>query len=199
MIKIPAGYISKKDFRNQIRKRGLPQGFITKRGKNLLRDAGLNNLLTQTGKVSKVRAQKAWKLLVAEKEMSSVKRVGQIWQTTLANVKKEDQNVLAKTQATKKLEQQQGLEQAKRQNRIRAHIRIDQEREMDDLIRSKDVTGYDQRSALGQSLIAELNQEQQTREEKIQDQREKREKFANPKSLKPNKPELPPLPDLDIG
>lgn len=172
-------HISGKDFKKMI---AGDKGFLSKKQTDELKSAGFKRLL-YSDKVSQDQAEKALTHLQGAGVIPKGKRPYEIYR-----------------QAAK---EQLAREEMARNEVIKEHARIsikeDLEREADMITRGELDKTIDPRSALGKSLIDEINAEQKEREEKIRLQKEKQDRFTSSKKIDAKKPKLMDLPDLDIG
>ena len=158
------------------------RGVLTKKVTAGLETAGLQGLLHEE-EVTRRQVMRDIKTLQAQGSMTKFKRPGQLYRE--AGIAQRD------------------FDETQRNATIKKHARFAIKGELEEeaykLERGLDLLKHDERSVLGKSVYQRLNEEQDARKKKVDDQTKKKEKFDNKGSAKSNKPELANLPDMDIG
>lgn len=173
------GKISNKEFKKILAGK---KGFLSKKVTDGLKTAGLKNLLHKK-EVTRQQAMRAIKTLQAQGSMTNFKRPSQLYRK--AGIAQRDFDEAEHDATVKKY--------------ARLAIKGELEEEAYKYEKGLDRLKHDERSVLGKSVYQRLNEEQDTRKKKVDDQTKKKEKFDNKGSTKSGKPELANLPDMDIG
>ena len=173
------GKISNKEFKKILSDK---RGVLRKKVIDGLKTAGMQGLLYEK-EVTEQQAMKALKTLQKQGSLTDFKRPDQLYRE--AGIAQRD------------------FDEAQRNATIKKHARFaiksELEEEAYNLEHGLDRLKHDERSVLGKSVYQRLNEEQDERKKKVDDQTKKKEKYDNKGSAKSNKPELANLPDMEIG
>lgn len=190
MTKLIPGTISKKSLMSVMSKK---RGYVSSSAKKLLKEKGLGSVLYGNDDkiINRVRATKVLRALQEAKEITSSRRVTQIFDSIV----KKEKNQLETEQSRK-----EDTLEAEKQKHIQARLKMDLAEETEAIETGKNP--YDPRTALGKSVTEEIAAEKQKREKKITTERLRRSGIYGKNPNKQPRPELAntdKLLDLDIG